>query len=100
MYAGFPPFTPPSSLYCCQRSVSMISAAARNWRIATSPLVSRLPAALAAPLTPALTPLAQLPDVRSAGPVASQAPGPEAIPLPQVRPREWVGKARFLECSD
>src|SRR5581483_1962167 len=30
---------PPSSLYCCQRSVSMISAAARNRRIAMSPLV-------------------------------------------------------------
>src|SRR4051812_33424403 len=32
---------PASSLYCCQRSDSMISAAARNRRIAASPLVRR-----------------------------------------------------------
>src|SRR6184192_2729259 len=31
---------PPSSLYCCQRSVSRISAAERNLRIAASPLLS------------------------------------------------------------
>ena len=31
---------PPSSLYCTQKSVSRISAAARNLRIAASPLVS------------------------------------------------------------
>src|SRR5262249_2040727 len=32
---------PPSSLYCCQRSVSRISRAARNLRIAASPLLKR-----------------------------------------------------------
>src|SRR6516165_10445241 len=31
---------PPSSLYCCQKSVSRISAAARNLKIAASPLLS------------------------------------------------------------
>src|SRR6478672_5936404 len=31
---------PPSSLYCCQRSVSRISAAERNRRIAASPLLN------------------------------------------------------------
>src|ERR1700694_58210 len=31
---------PPSSLYCCHRSVSRISAAAKNLRIAASPFVS------------------------------------------------------------
>src|SRR4051794_8239109 len=30
---------PPSSLYCSHRSASRSSAAARNWRMATSPLV-------------------------------------------------------------
>src|SRR5229473_1661215 len=33
---------PPSSLYCCQRSVSRISAAARNLRMAASPGVRPL----------------------------------------------------------
>src|SRR6266702_6868414 len=49
VYVGLPlppgtslSWIPPSSLYCCQRSVSRISAAARNRRIAASPLV-RLP---------------------------------------------------------
>src|SRR5712691_9201153 len=32
---------PPSSLYCCHRSVSRVSAAARNLRIAASPGVRR-----------------------------------------------------------
>src|SRR6266700_5081517 len=32
---------PPSSLYCCHRSLSMISIAARNLRMATSPCVRR-----------------------------------------------------------
>src|SRR5260370_38019906 len=32
---------PPSSLYCCHRSVSMISAAARNLRMEASPGVRR-----------------------------------------------------------
>src|SRR5690348_8865225 len=32
-------WTPPSSLYCCQKSVSRISAAATNRRIASSPFV-------------------------------------------------------------
>src|SRR5246127_476364 len=35
-----PSWMPASSLYCCQRSVSISSAAARNRRIATSPFVS------------------------------------------------------------
>src|SRR6476620_8393194 len=39
---------PPSSLYCCQRSVSRISAAARNLRIAASPLPSLLDDGLSA----------------------------------------------------
>src|SRR6266481_4306973 len=53
---------PASSLYCCHKSVSMISAAARNRRIASSPAV-RPPLALAvgalanspAPIVPAPT---------------------------------------------
>src|SRR5260370_5506309 len=48
MYLALPPvfpgtslsWTPPSSLYCIHRSVSMISAAERNLRIAASPLLS------------------------------------------------------------
>src|ERR1035441_954745 len=56
---------PPSSLYCCHRSVSRISAAARKRRMATSPIVmmpmrseasallaSKEPAERAAPATP------------------------------------------------
>ena len=39
MYAGLPPFTPPSSLYCCHRSVSINSIAASSRKIATSPAV-------------------------------------------------------------
>ena len=39
MYAGLPPFTPPSSLYCCHRSLSINSIAASSRRIATSPSV-------------------------------------------------------------
>src|SRR5689334_22438728 len=45
-YAGFPlppgtseSWIPASSLYCCHRSVSRISSAARNRRIAASPLL-------------------------------------------------------------
>jgi hypothetical protein len=56
MYAGLPPFTPPSSLCCSHRSLSISSAAARKRRTATSPAVSS-PArrfALAAPATSAL----------------------------------------------
>src|SRR5256886_8204253 len=53
---------PPSSLYCCHKSASMISAAARNRRISASPRV-RPPLALAvgalanspAPMVPAPT---------------------------------------------
>src|ERR1019366_3369130 len=48
VYALFPlppgtslSWTPPSSLYCCQKSVSRISAAERNRRIASSPSVRR-----------------------------------------------------------
>src|SRR6476620_11663063 len=40
---------PASSLYCCQRSDSMISAAARKRRIAASPLARRPPLALVWP---------------------------------------------------
>src|SRR6201996_9701103 len=47
MYAGLPPFTPPSSLYCSHRSASISSAAARNRRIAMSPLARALLAAIA-----------------------------------------------------
>src|SRR3954470_14549132 len=56
VYASFPlppgtspSWMPASSLYCCQRSDSMISAAARNRRIAASPLVRRPPLALVWP---------------------------------------------------
>src|ERR1700733_6090687 len=46
-YAGLPPSRPPSSLYCSHRSVSRISAAARNLRIAMSPSVGPADCALA-----------------------------------------------------
>ena len=54
MYAGLPPFTPPSSLYCCHRSLSISSTAARSRRIAMSPLVSGGAAAIASPANSAL----------------------------------------------
>src|SRR3954451_7143764 len=54
VYARFPlppatsaSWTPPSSLYCFQRSASSSSAAARNLRIATSPAGSASPASAA-----------------------------------------------------
>src|ERR1700683_2805312 len=36
---NWPGVRPPSSAYCCHRSASISSAAARNLRMATSPLV-------------------------------------------------------------
>src|SRR2546425_3843354 len=66
---------PPSSLYCCHRSVSRISMAARNLRMATSPrLRLLLPAAAKAgnplvnssvPLTPAPAPMTPAPATTS-----------------------------------
>src|ERR1700704_3955816 len=54
---------PPSSLYCCHKSASMISAAARNRRMSVSPTVKAACCALAvgalanspAPMVPAPT---------------------------------------------
>src|ERR1700674_1789052 len=81
MYEGLPPLTPPISLYCCQRSVSMISAAARNLKIATSPelsLETTLRGLAAGPA--ALTPAARRPHV------GSSAPAPPS-PLRKARRR-------------
>ena len=47
MYAGLPPLTPPSSLYCCHKSLSISSTAANKRKIATSPCVIAPPAAIA-----------------------------------------------------
>src|ERR1700737_882358 len=58
---------PPSSLYCCQRSVSRISAADKNLRMAASPRVSSPP-----PL--------------SANAVAARPSGPSVAPAPTARP--------------
>src|SRR5437588_3191491 len=65
-------WTPPSSLYCCQRSLSMISAAARNRRMATSPGVT--------------SPLAFAVGVFSNNP-APMVPAPTASDLPKKERR-------------
>src|SRR5580765_8111060 len=49
LYDSLPPSSPPSSAYCIQRSVSRISAAARNRSIAMSPWLRPLLAPAAAP---------------------------------------------------
>src|SRR3954471_12100316 len=58
---------PPSSLYCSHRSASRSSAAARNWRMATSPLVRRQSA--------------EAGDGWASRPLAPMAPTPTAAPL-------------------
>src|ERR1700730_4316060 len=58
---------PPSSLYCCHRSASMISAADRNLRMAASPCVR--PALSSA--ANAVTPLASSPEPTVPAPAAS-----------------------------
>src|SRR5580700_3124826 len=63
---GFLPI-PPSSAYCVQRSDSISSAAARNWRMATSPGLRESPdcarakGALASKLAPITAPPARSP---------------------------------------
>src|SRR3954453_17092178 len=52
---------PPSSLYCSHRSASTSSAAARNWRMATSPFVSPPLAEAGRALTRRLAPMAPAP---------------------------------------
>src|SRR5947209_1902938 len=56
---------PPSSLYCCHRSLSRISTAARNRRMAASPRVRPLPSSVEAG-----TPLAS---AKAGTPLASSA---------------------------
>src|SRR4029077_1525269 len=69
------------SLYCCQRSASISSAAARSWRIATSPSgrclrSSRPPSALLALLSKA-------------------APGARrAAPMPRLRRKDRLARRR------
>src|SRR2546428_3688736 len=72
---------PASSLYCCQRSVSMISAAARNRRIAASPWVR--------------PPLASASDGSSNRPPAPRLAAPTAAPLSR-KDRRLV---RSRDCS-
>src|SRR5207302_8803172 len=72
---------PPSSLYCCQRSVSRISAAARNLRIAASPLLSLLDVGFLASAVAA--------DSKEARP----APTPTATPLA-------TSERRLMPCCD
>ena len=72
--------TPPSSLYCCQRSASISSAAARSWRIATSPALS-----LCLPL--AANALLALP--------SKAAPGARrAAPMPRLRRKDRLARRR------
>src|SRR4029077_3121136 len=70
--------TPPSSLYCCHRSASIDSAAARSWSTATSPLVrvSVCATALRAP-------------VNSAAPGARRA-----APSPRFRRKDRLARRR------
>src|SRR6267154_3475549 len=76
--------TPPSSLYCCQRSASISSAAARSWRIATSPALS-LCLALAANALLALP--------------SKAAPGARrTAPLPRLRRKDLLARRRG--CGD
>src|ERR1700736_2194615 len=105
MYAAFPPLktgadsprgvstfspkgTPPSSQYCSHRSLSRISAAARNRRIAASPRLSG--------------PLLFLADALPTAPIIA-APGANIIaPIPSRRRNERRGRAfgattRFAE---
>src|SRR6266404_9140936 len=68
---------PPSSLYCCHKSVSMISAAARNRRMSASPFV-RLPF----PLTGfAARVLANNPALIIPAPATSDLPKKERRPI-------------------
>src|ERR1700730_1327496 len=75
---------PPSSLYCCQRSASISSAAARSWRIATSPRVRRslsLWFSLPANALPALP--------------SKAAPGARrAAPTPRLRRKDRLARRR------
>src|ERR1700730_1656672 len=75
---------PPSSLYCCQRSASISSAAARSWRIATSPRVRRLSFFWSS--SPANT-LPALPS--KAAPGASRA-----APMPRLRRKDRLARRR------
>src|SRR6266487_5627194 len=70
---------PPSSLYCCQRSVSSVSSAARNRRIAPSPGVR--------------PPLA-----RAFGGSANSRPAP-TVAAPATAPLSKKER-RLLRCSD
>src|SRR5207302_9378816 len=81
-------WTPPSSLYCCHRSVSMISAADRNLRMATSPCVRLLlPSSAKAGI-----PLAHSPAPRAPAP-------PIASPLRKKERRLLVYCDGFAFCS-
>src|SRR5579883_2253949 len=79
---------PPSSLYCCHKSLSMISAAARNRRIATSPLVRPL----------LLVPLA----LAKAGTAVVNSPELMVVAAPTatlVRRKERRLVVRFARCA-
>src|SRR5262245_43296980 len=73
---------PPSSLYCCQASVSRISAAARNRRIAASPGVR-----------PPLCALAKATGVLANTPLPMAAAPPNASPV-----RKKVRRLLALDC--
>src|SRR5215469_12233564 len=60
-------WTPPSSLYCCQKSVSRVSSAERKRRMAASPGVRPplAPARVGTPLTKRAVPMAPAPPTAS-----------------------------------
>src|SRR5436305_14684289 len=99
---------PPSSLYCCQRSVSRISAAERNRRIAASPLLSLLDvgffaSAVAADSkearpapTPTATPLAT--SERRLMPCCDSSVGPAGVPATSM-PEAWLAQVRLMYLS-
>src|SRR5437899_11097672 len=72
--------TPPSSMDCCQRSASISSAAARSWRIATSPALS-----LCLPL-----PANELLELHR-----NELPGSRrAAPMPRLRRKDRLARRR------
>src|SRR5262252_10435751 len=73
---------PPSSLYCCQKSVSRVSSAARNRRMAASPGV-RPPLALSA----------------KAGTPAANSPAPTVPAAPTASPLRKKER-RLLACCE
>src|SRR5882724_10434553 len=68
---------PPSSLYCCHKSVSRISAAARNRRMAASPFVRPPPLSLSLSFALAVGAVENSPPPMVPTPTASDVPKKE-----------------------